>query len=140
HHIAAPLTSCASTARLARDITALLGAPKISPVWIARFMVMNREPAGAPREPSARRTRPVYGATYRRLRPPGVRSSGYLAEIAYVAFGAGTLTEIGFAPGSACRAIAIAASGVIAAAPSGGLIGGNDGRPYIARGAVPVRR
>src|SRR5947208_15076150 len=71
-----------------------------------------------------------------RLRPPGVRSSGYRAEIEYTPLGGGMLTEIGVAPGSVVRAIAIARSGPMGAPAGVSLNGGT--RAYIATGAVPV--
>lgn len=76
HHIMIPLIACTTSKRLARDMMILLGIPKMSPVWIARFRITRRAPAGAVREPSANRTFPVYWSSKTRLRPPGVRSSG----------------------------------------------------------------
>jgi ApbE superfamily uncharacterized protein (UPF0280 family) len=72
----AAATAIGNRVRQANDITALLGIPKISPVWMARFWITIREPAGALREPSANSTLPVYWSTMTVLRPPGVRSSG----------------------------------------------------------------
>src|SRR5689334_8921475 len=73
-----------------------------------------------------------------RLRPPGVRSSGYRAAIAYTPVGGGMLTAIGSAPGSAARAMAIARSGPMGA-PAGVRLNGGT-RAYITTGAVPVTR
>ena len=53
HHMATPLQTCITAIRQASDITALLGIPKMSPVWMARLTITMRVPAGAVREPSA---------------------------------------------------------------------------------------
>src|SRR5207237_802567 len=73
---------------------------------------------------SACSTAPVYGSTYTRVRPPGVRSSGKRMATRYGALGPAAFTEMGDAPGIAARAAAIAASGAPGRRPGCTVTGG----------------
>src|SRR5260370_29514876 len=77
HHITPPVTACATSIRLASDITVLLGMPKISPVWMARLAITSRAPAGPVRDPSANSTPPPYLSTITRPPPPCATSPGH---------------------------------------------------------------
>ncbi len=50
HHITKPETNCRKIARLAADIRILLGMPKMSPVWMARFQMISLVPNAVVRE------------------------------------------------------------------------------------------